>query len=720
MLNGVLTVLMQTASPLARSIRNVTTTASPSRIPHLEYHIVRKLDRPRSSTAQDHGPRARQQLRHKSSAAYHSLSLPTWPPTGFEPFLEDDSAAPPARTSSNPPRARRLLPRSRNVDFVANQIVQPSSSDATGYVSLDSSIDDTVARISVPELLREASPERLLAWLSNHAAGKAFITVADDKEFDRAFCAVDPDILVEPFKQAQRHLREGSRNTDKELYFERSVVSRLHRFASSIDYIMVTRQEAGMPLTLKACRHALKCAASVADVRMAKHIWDVVMPTNNVKPDVGCYNAYMHAHIWNLAHSEIASVSLRNYKRNLNLRSKVWRPRNLLGYMVSPKGLQQDPTWALRARVLALFQEMSNNGLVTNEETFTNLMIGLARGADVAGVDSILKSVWNIDVNALNSFDEEELESPTYYGDSHPLKPSAKLLFAIVHSYAINNDAAKAWTILDYTSRNYALDIPDSVWTELFEYTYVLSKYRSKVRRDQGQSTGKIPRTEPENLYNTMIDAPHNVKPNPVMLSMRAKNFRDRRILDKNLDTLRHLEKDMMQHLENLQLMVDTIKAVSQDARGIIENGMISQKFIEFRRDFQMAFPIAIQQYEALVLETQRSLREDDWAGSGNRQTWQRQRLPEVVEEFQAYMPKCLDYKTRTGHVSLTFTRSRTQAQEKWAVRSLLFEATHIWRMFDSTDLFHLADRLKILPQELDAAHSSRKFEHRPLAKSKQ
>ncbi|KAK5100858.1 hypothetical protein LTR70_001105 [Exophiala xenobiotica] len=708
---------MQAVLPLARSVRNVAITASRSRIPHLEYHILRKLDRPRRSNRQNHA--SRQQRRHRSSAAGDSLSYPTWSPAGFNSFLEDDSATSPAPSSLNPAQLRRISPRSPNVDFIANQIVQPSSSDTTGYVSLDSSSSSTADGISVSKLLQEANPERLLAWLSLHIAGKAFLAVANANEFDQAFCALDPDILVEPFKQAQRYLRESSRNTDKELHFERSLVNRLRHFASSIDYILVTRQESGMPLTLNACRHALKCAASVGDVRMASHIWDIVMPTNKVDPDLGCYNAYLHAHVWNLAHSEIASVSLRNYKRNLDLRSKLWRPRNLLGYRVSPDGLQQDPDWALRARVLAIFQDISNNGFVTNEETFTNLMIGLARAGDVAGVDSVLKSVWNIDVNALDSFDEEELESPTYYAESHPLKPSAKLLFAIVHAYSVNNSAAKAWTILDYTSRNYALDIPEAVWTELFEYTYVLSKYRSKARRDQGQSAGKIPRTEPENIYSTMIDAPHNVKPNAVMLSMRAKNFRDRRILDKNLDTLRHLEKNMMQHLENLQLMVDTITALSRDPRGITENGMISQKFIEFRRDFQMAFLIAIQQYDTLVLETQRSLREDDWAGSGKQQIWQRERLPKMVEEFQAYMPKSVEYKTRTGHVSLSFARSREQAQEKWSVRSLLFEATLIWRMFDSTDLFHLADQLRLLPQELDAAHSRRSLQHRPLATGK-
>ena len=702
---------MQAALPLVRSARNATVKASPSRIPHLEYHILRKFSRHRRSGS-NHG--ARQQLRHRNTIAHASPSLPSWPTADFEsPFLEHATDALQDDASCETTRGKRVSARSATVDFTANQITQPSSFESAGYVSLGSAPDE----ISASKLLEEANPERLLTWLTAHASGKAFIKVAENTEFERAFCAIDPEVLVEPFKQAQKHMRESKKINDHELSFERSLVRRLRRFANSIDFILVNRQEAGVPLTLRTCQHALRCAASVGDLRMANHIWDTVMPNNDVEPDLKCYNAYAHARLWNLAHSEIASVSHRNTKRNLELRSKIWRPKNLLGWMVSPEDREPEPSWALRAQVLAMFQDITNKGFVTDEETFTNLMIGLARGGDIAGVDSVLKSVWNIDVNALSNFDEEELESPTYYAESHPLKPSAKLLSAIVHCYTINNSAEKAWTILDYTSRNYALDIPESIWTELFEWTFVLSIHRSSARKKQGQSAGKIPRKEVENLYNTMTDAPHNVKPNAIVLSMRAKNYRQRRVLDKTLDTLRHLEKDMMQHLEQIQLMVDTIKAVARNPRGITDNGIISQKFLDFRRDFQMAYLTAIQQYDVLILESKRIIKENDWAGSGKQQTWQRERLPQVIEELQAYLPSYIEYNTRTGRVALHLSEHRGQALQEGPVRNLLFEATQIWHALESQDLFRLAENLRQLPEELGALQYQRTTRHRPFSK---
>lgn len=706
---------MKAVLPLARSVRHaaITTNPPPSRIPHLEYHILRKLDRPRRPSIQAN--KLQQQKRHRSSAVDLSFSSQPWAAPEFDnPFLDRESDTPQNETSQTAASPQRISAKSSKVDFIANQIIQSDAAGSPSYVSLGSPDHE----ISASELLDEANPERLLAWLSAHVTGKTFIGVASNEDFERAFCALDPGVLVEPFKQAQRYMRESRKTDDYEFAFERSLVNRVRRFANTIDFILVTRQEAGRSLTLNLCRHALKCAASVGDLRMASHIWDALMLPNNIQPDIECYNAYFNAHVWNLAYSEIASVSMRNTTRNLELRSKFRRPKNLLGYRVSPETAPKEPERALRARVLALFQEVSSRGLVSNEETFTTLMIGLAKAGDLAGVDSILKSVWNIDVNALNSFDEEEIESPTYYSDSHALRPTGKLLAAIVHSYAINNSAEKAWSLLDYTSRNYAIDIPESVWTELFEWSMVLSMNRSRVRRDQGQSAGKIPQQEVENLYKKMVDVPYNVRPNAIILSIRAKNLRQRRLLDVALDNLRHLQRDMVQHLKQLHLMVETIKAVVEDSRGIIQNGIVSQKFVDFRRDFQIAYLKAIQQHDILVLETKRLLKEDDWFGSDKQQIWPRQRLPQTIEEFQAYLPPLLKYKTRTGLVELHVSQHRGQASQDGPVRDLLWEATQIWHALEPVDLFRLATNLRVLPRELEEAQSNRVRIHMPLRRS--
>lgn len=681
---------MQAALPLVRSASHAI--ASPaSRIPHLEYHIVRKLHRSKKTNNLLRAAPQRQQSRTRTYTADVNLNS-LWPAATYESSAVADHET--NSPSPQDPSTVESTRRSHTIDFNANEIPQHISTQVVGFADLSSSAHE----ISASRLLDEQSPERLLTWLAAHPEGMAFTASATQEEFDKAFCALDPGVLADPFLRAQKHLG-GATDAEWELSFQRSLVRRLRLFAEKIDEILMRRREFGAQLTLNTCRHALRCAASVGDVRIADHVWDELMGSAGIEPDIPCYNAYLHAHMWNLAYSEGARRSFRNTQRNLDLRSKLQRPRPLMGYSVSTQ--RPEPDWTLRTRTLAIFQDISNKGLTTDEEIFVNVITGFARSADLPGVNSILKSVWNVDVDALESYDEEELESPTYYDDSHPLKPTPKLLFAVVHAYSINHRVDKAWNLLDYISRNYALPIPDYIWDELIEWTYVLSLSRSKAKRVQGQGEGKIHMREVESLFNTLTDEPHNVRPTPLALDLLARSYRKRHMLDRNLDVLRAAEDDMRKDMEELKLMVETIKAMLQNPPGIIDNGMLSKKFIKFRNDFQLLYLSIRQRYAFCLAETQRIIREDDFAGSGKESTWSSQRLPQVIEEFEEYLPTLCRYRMRTGWVVLNAAEHRDAAQDAGVIRPLLLEANTIWEALDTLDLFNMAGNLHGLSDKL-------------------
>lgn len=681
---------MQTALPLVRSASHAIATPA-SRIPHLEYHIVRKLHRSKKTNNLLRPAPQRQQSRTRTSTADVNLNS-LWPTPTYETPVPNEY-----ETSHSPAESSvsfKTTTRSRTIDFNTNDIPQYVSTQVAGFTDLSS----TAHEISASRLLDEASPERLLTWLAAHPEGHAFTASATREEFDRAFCALDPGVLADPFVRAHKHLGRAT-DADWELSFRRSLVNRLRLFAVKIDEILMRRREFGAQLTLNTCRHALKCAASVGDVRVADHIWDNLMSNTGIEPDISCYNAYLHAHMWNLAFSEVARKSFRNTTRNLKLRSRLQRPANLIGYSVSTQ--TPEPDWTLRSRTLAIFAKITDQGLTTDEGVFVNLIIGLGRSADLPGVNSILKSVWNIDVDALESYDEEELESPTFYDESHPLKPTAKLLYAVVHSCSINHRVDKAWNLLDYISRSYALVIPDYIWDELIEWTFVLSQPRSQARRVQGQMEGKIQMREVENLFNTLTDEPHNVRPSPIALDLLTRSYRKRHMLDRTLDTIRAAEDDMLQRLDELKLMVETIKAMIQDPQGIVDNGMLSKNFIRFRNDFQLLYLSIRQQYAFLITETKRIIKEDDFAGSGKERTWSTQTLPQVIEEFEQYLPSSCRYRTRTGRVELNVAEHRDAAQNAGLIRPLLLEANTIWEALDTLDLFNMATNLQRLSVKL-------------------
>lgn len=675
---------MKAALPLVRSVSQAVTPTS--RIPHLEYHILRR-SRPKLVSR-------RQCTRHSSS----TVDLGPYPQSLFDapaettatPAVENDR-----RSDSFPPNRARAQ---ASVDFAADQIVQRTASQSAGFVNLGDIAQDT----SGHQLLEEGCPERLLAWLTAHPAGRAFVNTASNVDFERAFLALDPVVLVEPFKHIQKHFN-GAKLNDYQFRYNRSLVERLRAFTRSIDQILVDRQNSGIPLTLSACRHALRCAGAAGDARVADDIFNNLMSVNSIVPDLKCYNSLMHAHIWNLAYTEHARRSFRIFPRNAKLRSQLWRPKNLLGYRVSEK--LPDPPWTLRSSVLNSFRRISENAWNTDEETFSNLIIGLARTGDLSGVESILKSVWNIDVDALNNFDEEEIQSPTYYDEDHPLRPTHNLLFAIVHAYCVNSDTTKAWSILDYTSRNYALDIPEYVWEEILEWTFVLSKARQSKSRAHGQAQGQTRAEEVENLYNRLLDEPYNLQPTFSMLKLLAKSYRQqRRLLNKSLDTFRRLDSQLHRDLDQLRQMVDICKSTIIPQSRKVDNGLLPEDHIQFCRNFQLTFLSTVAQHGFLLREIDHILTGVNWPGDGKQQEWQRQSLPKIVEEFECYLPRLFRYKTRTGSVAF---HSPKELRKNDPTRYLLAEAAVIYQAIIPYDLLEVEKNLDELAHDYESALAS-------------
>ncbi|KAK5078362.1 hypothetical protein LTR64_003227 [Lithohypha guttulata] len=683
---------MQVAAPLARSVTRAA-VSSTSRIPHLEYHISRRVRGARNPT---------------ETVRRHNHSITTSPALGFSPFQsQHDHVDTPADDESH---------------AINTQIYTETPYTHTPVQSSSELNSISASDISVSDLLDEACPERLLSWLTVHPQGHAFCATANEADFERAFTSLDPDVFLDHFKAASK-LGEGLVEAGKhnDITFQRSLVARLRRFGKHISQILHRRQENNWPLPLPICRHVMRCAAAVGDANIARWFWRHVMPSQNLLPDLECYNAYMRALNWHSFYSELSSTGSRNYTQNLELRAKKWRPKRLRGYAVSPQ--TPDALWTLRGRVLALFVDISSRKLVTNEDTFINLITGMARAGDLIGVNSILKSVWNIDVDALAKYDEEELQSPTFYQEDHPLRPSHRLLYAIVHAYSINNAIDKAIFLLDYTSRNYVLDIPVYIWEEVLERAFLLSIRRNPTEVRQGQGQGQIPAQIFRAVYDKISDAPYNIQPTAFMRLLLAKSYRDRRSLDATLDVLRSMVQTLTSHLEELKLMVRTIEAMAESPSTFIDNNILSAKFIEFRRDYQRLYLSTTSQYGLLLRQVYRVLKEPRWSGSHNETSWHSRRLPQLIEEFQDFIPEFLIYKTPKGQVIIRLHDDDMNSHEVdldevksnelgnddshfseelldsniAAPKGVLAQATVIWNALDHDDLSIVAHNLSML-----------------------
>lgn len=649
--------------------RTVSTAKRPhTRIPHLNCHINERIHitRPRHDS--------QRQLRQSSILVDH------------QPFRDWDTANEPDGVSLHHDGSD-FVPLHRSVTVDKETQREP---DTVVHVNTE---------IDIGQLLQEACAHRVASWLGSRSRKdnrEAFIRAADDASFNAAICKITPEDIVLPLRRVQKHVKSYAEERHS---FKPRLLVMLAHYWDLINRILIARQEAGHPLSLQTIEHALRWTAAVGDLREARKLWKTLR-TNQLTPSLTCYNEFMASYVNRHAFSHQAALSFRVTERNLQMRASKYRPPPYRGYVVDP--LQPLHRRTLKAQCLSLFKEISQKQLSPNEETFVTLMTALARSGDTAAVSSILKSVWNIDVQQLDAFDEEEVESPTFYEESHPLRPSKKLLQAIVHAYCINNDTAHAWKLLDYTSRNYNLDIPDEAWEELFEWTFVMSIPRrmSQVER-RGEYEGLLPPSALSSLIELMTDEPHNRQLSPVMRHLYSRFLRYQKKPAQALKNFRKSLNLLHESCAHLQDKNAVIEAMAHNLNRHIDNGILSQAFVQAKVELEKAFQDVAQQYQLLSQEAQNIISEPLFALRAHDHTWVRRGIPQAVEELHVWLDSTIKYQLPQGNVELEdWTEGHTlDVHDRFS--QVYLEGLAIYRIISSSELQWIYQRLKDLPRML-------------------
>jgi hypothetical protein len=191
------------------------------------------------------------------------------------------------------------------------------------------------------------------------------------------------------------------------------------------------------------------------------------------------------------------------------------------GYRIGEQGV--------KAKVMQFFSDMLKDGAIANEESFRTVITALAREGDVATVKAILRRMWNIDVDGLQSGKDEATLKPKAMQHSHPLRPTANMLFTVAHAFGINSDIPTALRLVDFIARHYDLEIAKDTWNQLFEWTFVLSIPRTGVKANtDGTKKGQLPQQGLLNLWNTMTGAPYFIKPTMGMYNHLIRNLQNR------------------------------------------------------------------------------------------------------------------------------------------------------------------------------------------------
>ena len=491
--------------------------------------------------------------------------------------------------------------------------------------------------------------------------GDRFIKQAPATAFVEILRILDPRYFFEPFKEIYYWIEPWHRTLDG----LRKLDSYGDEFLSNVRVIISKRVAAGHRLRLHEYKYLLHCARVLARHPLARDVWSRML-ADGIEPDLESYNYYMEANVWAGAYRDAERWTLQVRDHHFNQRQAASRSLRYRGHKTGQYGLSHS--------MLSRFRDMASKGLDGNESTFIQLMIAMGRNRDMDGIKSLLRSVWNIDVDLLQELDEEELETPTFYQEGSPLAPSTQLLFAIAHVYGINSNIKLGLQLVDFVSRQYNLEVPMKVWSQLMEWSYALQTYRSPhYSKESEHFDSRLPSSAVDSLWKMMLDEPYRINPDVPMCSMQAKAMRRASDLDAVLDAMRRardLHAESRSRLVKFRLHAYRVNeevrqryddAVAQNSGETLPFWILPARWFVARRELLLAELLTHRDRKIIWRDARRLLEHPLWSVETLEAEWTYRRRPKLVEEWEAWLPNELRLESSTGYVDIDTKSARTQ-----------------------------------------------------------
>ncbi|GCB19053.1 hypothetical protein AAWM_01938 [Aspergillus awamori] len=563
----------------------------------------------------------------------------TWPTSLFSTSYTSGSYAPPTIVqigTINIPSSiskRDAVWEQRQADLGDHKIpkAQDDRGDDIGAGPQVESLEDVKRDFNA--ILRDGQPDQVMDAMLDPRF-ESLVCLMPQSTFVEVFHLLSPAYFIDPYREIHRPLHPSA--VDVKQY--KSLESIFDEFANNLSAILQIRWAGGQPLGLAEYTHLLDCARSMGDAIMADYIWHTIREDGMV-PDSQCYNYYMEAKVWDKAYTGLEKYRLR-------MTPYLYRKRRFF---------EPNPGWqgygtaarSVRKEVLQIFNEMTQEGTSGDTTTFVNVILASSRVGHMQGIKNVLHTVWNIDVDALlEQVDESMLPEVTPYDRSSPLYPTSHLLFAVAHAFGTNNDIPAALRTIDFISSRYDIPVPENVWLELFERSFVLSRPRFGPDAERN-AKGQVSYDFLNSMFETMTAEPFNVRPTIEVHHILAKTAWDRA----RLSEFKH-------HMEAAYDLLRETRKKRRTARSIIE-AYLGQPQTQILRS--RAFADAVHAYDILRLRTMQQtvimerlarllLIHRRWVGSQN-QVWERSLLPQALEEWRDFLPESVVYHTRGGLV---------------------------------------------------------------------
>ncbi|KAM0698066.1 hypothetical protein Q7P36_001530 [Cladosporium allicinum] len=430
--------------------------------------------------------------------------------------------------------------------------------------------------------------------------------------------------------------------------------------------IAMIRRRSGHQLTASQYLILLRSAGDLGQLHLATKLWEY-MQQDGVAPDVSTFNAYLSAFVWN-GHNNSTTRHRDRVIDHYMLRRQA--KRGGLPYFNysggSPMGIKD--------RSMVILDAMLKNGITANEETYREIITAAAREGELDTVESILKITWNINVSNLMraNFGDEEVPTPKALSKDSPQYPTVKLLTTLAHAFGINSKIPTALRLVDHISREYDIPITTQTWEVMFEWTYVLSSFRSGTTARGDRTKGQLPFNSPSKLWETMTGAPYFIKPTISMYNYLIRNL-----------LYRESPMEALKKMAQAEDIDEAVRYARREAWATLELCVEQQQNGE-KPDKPPA--VARRHWEDLTVAVARNLRwKKGWIRllckslqGWHRGSWYHDHsmalrvIPRVLWVWQSFTDSTLKYDLPTGVLEVHLTSERDMLRQAVRNESLI------------------------------------------------
>ncbi|KAI0378720.1 hypothetical protein F5Y04DRAFT_261451 [Hypomontagnella monticulosa] len=222
------------------------------------------------------------------------------------------------------------------------------------------------------------------------------------------------------------------------------------------------------------------------------------------------------------------------------------------------------------------------------------------------------------------------------------IRPTVRLMEAIVETYGSNGEIAIAFQLVDFISTTYGIPIPSSIWRELLEWTYIMTCPPASTAWGYAGMSSKISsHSAIEAIWSTMTSAPYNIEPEFEQYDIIIRNLLARHHFSKVIPLIREATNFYdAQCQEYTEAVLEYVQVV-RDGLGA---GASLHRY-EKARFKKAKMHYDIQKWCGKFLAGVRSYSIDNPLTTAV--------VPDFIHEFRPYIPNPAKYRTSTGYVNL-------------------------------------------------------------------